>query len=92
MIKVADTINFKNFTDEKIGYKTPVGYGEWLELNHYNALDSELTHRLYEQEQTYLEKNSHRSLKEIAERRLREFKAAVGKYVPKNTDETDGGL
>lgn len=84
VIKVADTIDFKGFTDEKIGYKTPVGYEEWLELNHYNALDSELTHKLYEQEQKYLEQNSHRTLKEIAERRLKEFKAAVEQYVPEN--------
>ena len=79
--KVAGSVNFKEFTDEKIGYKTPVGYGDWLELNHYTLLDSDLTHRLYEQEQNFLEQNSHRTLKEIAERRLTEFKTAVGKYV-----------
>ena len=80
VLKVADKVNFKDFVDEKIGYPTPVGYGEWLELNHYNALDSDLTHRLYEQEQAYLEKNSHRSLKEIATIRLKEFQNAVGIY------------
>ncbi len=80
VLQIADKVNFKDFIDEKIGYPTPVGYGEWLELNHYNALDSDLTHRLYEQEQAYLEKNSHRSLKEIASTRLKEFQNAVGIY------------
>jgi len=78
---IADDIDFKEFTDEKIGYTTPVGYGEWLELNHYNNLDSELTHKLYEQEQEYLTNNSRRKLKDIAERRLAEFKESVGGYV-----------
>lgn len=80
VLKIADKVDFKAFTDEKIGYQTPVGYGEWLELNHYNSLDSALTHDLYEQEQAYLEKNSHRTLKEIAIRRLQEFNDAVKKY------------
>lgn len=82
VLNISDKIDFKAFTDERIGYTTPVGYGDWLELNHYGALDSELTHRLYEQEQKYLEQNSHRTLKEIAQRRLREFDAAVRKYLP----------
>lgn len=79
--RVADKVDFKEFTDEKIGYPTPVSYEEWLELNHYHKLDSALTRDLYRQEQEYLEANSKRTLKEIAQRRLREFKAAVGKYV-----------
>lgn len=78
---IADKVDFAAFTDEKFGYKTPVSYEEWLELNHYNRLDGDLTKKLYEQELAYLAANSKRTLKEITTRRLAEFKAAVGKYI-----------
>lgn len=78
--KIADKVDFAAFTEEKIGYPLPVSYEEWLKLNHYEKLDDFGMRALYQQEQTYLENNAKRTLKEITERRLREFKESVGPY------------
>lgn len=77
ILRLADEIDFAAFTDEKFGCPADISYEEWLNVSHYNRLEKYQTMALYEQEMAYRENNKKRTLREIATRRLAEFKAAV---------------
>lgn len=77
---IADRVDFPAFVKEKLGYDAPLSFDEWVEINHYKKLDEQLTRKLYKQELDFLENVKERKLKDITTRRLKEFKAAVGKY------------
>ena len=78
LLSRADQIDFQSFVAEKIGYERPIGYDAWRRLNGYQDLD---VRKLYELEQHYLDIVSSRTLQEICERRIREIRADLGKYV-----------
>ena len=77
----ADNFTFKDFLDEKLGYRTPIGQKKWLELNHYQELDKDEMASLYAQEKDFAEKSANLDIREIADRRLREFKKALKAYM-----------
>ena len=74
----APQIDFPAFVAEKIGYSRPIDYEAWRRLNGYAGLDVQ---KLFELEQHYLDIVSTRTLQEICERRIREIRADLGKYV-----------
>lgn len=74
----APQVDFPAFIAEKIGYSRPIDYESWRGLNGYQELD---VRKLYDLEQHYLDIVSRRSLQEICERRIREFRTDLGKYV-----------
>jgi len=74
---VANNFSFKDFLDEKLGYPTPISYDNWLELNHYGNLDKEQMAKLYELELAFIKGAQNLSIRDIADRRLREFKEAL---------------
>lgn len=80
ILQVADTTSMEALTAEKLGYVQPTDYDSWLALTHYAALPEEATHSLYELETTFRQQAVGRSLAEIAQRRLDEFTAIIGKY------------
>lgn len=80
---VADKVNMKAFTDEKIGYPTPASYEDWLAINHYEDATTEeecVLHKLFAQEETFRQKSYKRNLRHIAEVRLQEIENALKKY------------
>lgn len=77
---VADNFRFKDFLDEKLGYRTPVSYNEWLELNHYGNLDKDEMTTLYELEKDFAGKSADLDIRQIADRRLSEFNKALKAY------------
>lgn len=80
---VADNVNMKAFTDEKIGYPSPASYEEWLETNHYAeelTAGGETLRALFRSEENFRQKNHKRNLKHIAEVRLQEIAQAFEKY------------
>lgn len=80
---VADGVNMKAFTDEKIGYTSPASYEEWLAINHYEddfTDDDENLRSLYRAEESFRNKCYKRNLKHIAEVRLQEIDNALRKY------------
>ncbi len=81
VLKVADQVDFKAFTDERLGYPTPVSFEDWLGYNHYEALSESVTRALYEQEIAYLKGLERVTLREIAETRIGEFTTALKKYM-----------
>ena len=78
LLAVAPQVDFQAFIAEKIGYTRPIDYEAWRRLNGYGQLDVQ---KLYELEQHYLDIVSERTLQEICERRIREIRADLGKYV-----------
>ena len=80
--EVADNFSFKDFLDEKLGYRTPVSQPKWLELNHYQNLDKDEMAGLYALEKDFADKSADLSIREIADRRLREFRKALRAYCP----------
>lgn len=83
----ADHTNMKAFVDEKIGYPSPAGYQQWLEINHYQRLakepqlpDAVSLPALYEREEAFRLRSYKRDLRHICEVRLGEVEQALGKY------------
>lgn len=81
ILKRSDSIDMETLLEEKIGYTLPIGYDEWLTLNHYEKLDSKETLWLYKQEQGYIKSVKKLTIKEIADQRIEEFKNALCKYI-----------
>lgn len=79
--KVSDNFTFKDFLDEKLGYTTPVSFNDWLELNHYSRLNSNSIAELYTFEREFASRSEDLSIRQIAERRLKEFRAALKPYI-----------
>lgn len=78
----ADHTSMKAFVDEKIGYPSPQGYEQWLEINHYNketqpgeGID---LRQLYEKEEAFRQRSYKRNLRHIAEVRLAEVEKELG--------------
>ena len=79
---VADEFTFKDFLDEKLGYPTPIGHEKWLELNHYQKLDKNHMAELYRFEREFASRSEDLSIRQIADRRLKEFHEALKSYCP----------
>ena len=78
--KVADNFEFKDFLDEKLGYRSPISQKKWLELNHYQQLDQDEMAGLFAMEKDFAAKSANLSIREIADRRLKEFRKALKEY------------
>ena len=78
--EVADNFRFKDFLDEKLGYPTPVSFDDWLMLNHYQKLDRKAMNELYIFEREFASRSEDLSIRQIADRRLSEFKTALKSY------------
>ena len=78
LLALAPKVDFPAFVAEKIGYSRPITYDAWRELNGYQELD---VRKLFNLEQHYLDLVSKRTLQEICERRIREIRADLGKYI-----------
>ena len=78
LLALAPKVDFPAFIAEKIGYRRPITYEAWRELNGYQELD---VRKLFDLEQHYLDIVSKRTLQEICERRIREIRADLGKYI-----------
>lgn len=72
--------DLKEFTDEKLGYATPLDFDAWLSAVHYENLDPSSVRPLYELETAFIAASEGRSLSDIASRRLREFKDNMKHY------------
>ncbi len=78
LLAVAPQVDFPAFVAEKIGYRRPITFGEWQELNGYQELD---VRKLYDLEQHYLDLLEDRRLEDICRRRIKEIRSTLGKYI-----------
>ena len=74
----AGRTDFNDFLEEKIGHSLDIGFEDWVALNHYSGLDEEEMTSLYIMERDFLRRK--RTIRDISERRLREFRQALGHY------------
>ena len=78
LASAAGRTEYTDFLEEKIGHKLDIGFEDWLTLNAYRDLDEEEMTSLYIMERDFLRKK--RTIREICERRLREFRRELGRY------------
>ena len=76
-----DELSMNELLAEKLGHSLDISYEEWIKVNHYENIEESMTSWLYRQEQGFISGVKNQSIKEIAERRVREFKAAMKKYI-----------
>ncbi len=79
LARAAGRTEYKDFLEEKIGHALEIGFEDWLTLNGYQDLDEEEMTSLYIMERDFLRQK--RSIPDICDRRLREFKLALHKYI-----------
>lgn len=81
MLHLSDKINMEQLLEEKLGYKLPISYEDWIEVNHYQLLDEREKQWLYKQELGFINSVRDLTVKEIAQQRIEEFKSTLGKYI-----------
>ncbi len=77
----ADIIDPKALLAEKLGHDLDISFEDWVKNCHYDKLDPEELEWLYALEKAYITNISGTGLREIAERRIAEFTAALKKYM-----------
>ena len=76
----ADRIDPVKFVAEKLGYDSPLPYGEWLNVNHFQDLRDESLRSLWEEEIRLLENASALSLEAIAMQRINAINTILQQY------------
>ena len=76
----ADRIDPVKFVAEKLGYDSPLPYGEWLNVNHFQDLQDESLRSLWEEETRLLENASALSLEAIAMQRINAINTILQQY------------
>jgi len=76
-----DELSMKELLAEKLGHSLNISYEDWIKVNHYEKIEDSMKSWLYRQEQGFISGMKDQSVKEIAERRIREFKTAMTKYI-----------
>jgi hypothetical protein len=79
LARASGRTEYRDFLEEKIGHGIEIGFEDWIALNGYQDLDEEEMTSLYIMERDFLRRP--RTIPEICERRLREFKQVIGRYV-----------
>ena len=79
----SDKIDIFELLAERLGYPLNIGFEEWVAANGYRYLNKETCEALYRQEQEYIRtlKEQAPALKEIADKRISEFREALHTYI-----------
>ena len=79
----SDIIDFDAFLHDKLGYRTPISFEDWIIVNHYQELDRTEMMELYETEKRFLRhvKESGMNLKELSQKRQKEFLEALDDFI-----------
>ena len=71
LLEAAPRSDFREFIAEKVGYRVPIGYQEWLKATGLTGLEGMA--ELYDKEQKFISAALRRSLEEICHTRISEF-------------------
>ena len=71
-------IDLMELTMERLGYREPISYEEWLEVTHFRELGD--LRVLYGDEMFFLDKARRLSLKDIAQKRIEQIKQTLKGY------------
>ena len=80
ILERVDQIDMKALVSEKLGYEGPLDYAVWLLVTSLGTLPQEGLRELWEQEQELCRRAGELSLKEIAERRIKEITFISNNY------------
>lgn len=69
----ADSIDPFALACEKLGYAGPIGYEDWLAATSFENIPQKGLRQLWEDEQALLRRSGEISVRELAERRIREI-------------------
>lgn len=81
MAENGDKLSMEELLTEKLGHALDISYDDWVKVNHYEQIEDSMKSWLYRQEQGFISGVRNESIKEIAERRVKEFKTAMQKYI-----------
>lgn len=76
-----DELSMQELLAEKLGHPLDISYEDWIKVNHYEKIEESMKSWLYRQEQGFISGMKNESIREIAERRIKEFKTAMAKYI-----------
>ncbi len=78
VLEVSDKVKIMDLAQERLGYKAPIDYQDWLKATHFTHLGD--LGVLYSDERVFLARTSTFNLKDIALRRLAEFNKSLDGY------------
>ena len=78
VLEASERTDIMELTQERLGYKAPISYEDWLEVTRLSELGD--LHVLYSDERVFLAKAQTLSLREVASTRLEQFKQTLKGY------------
>ncbi len=81
LLERADDISFEALLEEKLGHQIPISYEDWIKACHYQGLEEDERIWLYRQEMGFIMSLKDVTIREIAEKRIYEFKTSLRKYM-----------
>ena len=78
VLAVADEKDIMDLTQERLGYKAPISYEDWLRVTHFTCLGDQSV--LYSDERVFLAKAKTLTLREVATTRLQQIKQTLKGY------------
>lgn len=78
VLEASDRVDIMDLTQERLGYKAPISYEDWLKVTHFTELGDQSV--LYSDERVFLAKAKALTLKEVATKRLDQIKQTLKGY------------
>ena len=78
VLEASDRVDIMDLTYERLGYKAPISYEDWLKVTHFTELGDQSV--LYSDERVFLAKARALTLREIATTRLEQIKQTLKGY------------
>ena len=78
VLEASSKVDIMDLTQERLGYKAPISYEDWLRVTHFTELGDQSV--LYSDERMFLAKAKALTLKEVATTRLEQIKQTLKGY------------
>ena len=78
VLEASERVDIMDLTQERLGYKAPILYEDWLKVTHFTDLGDQSV--LYSDERVFLAKARGLSLKDVATKRLEQIKQTLKGY------------
>ncbi len=78
VLEASSKVDIMDLTQERLGYKAPISYEDWLRVTHFTELGDQSV--LYSDERVFLAKAKALTLKEVATTRLEQIKQTLKGY------------
>ena len=78
VLDASSKVDIMDLTQERLGYKAPISYEDWLRVTHFTELGDQSV--LYSDERVFLAKAKALTLKEVATTRLEQIKQTLKGY------------